>query len=229
MTVADPTPWLAAAIGLLDVRRHDRLLACDVDVAGARRLAALVGKDGELVVVTRDAPTANQLAALGLGHVRVLARQLAGSESFGTFDALLVAPPTGPLLPLGAFLELARANLRPGGRLVLDVPGREMVPDLLEAGGTAGAAAERCAGLRGIADDELADTLRHGGMRNVHAVLGAHLLHLPSPADLVALFAPFLELDDDDVLTLTHALVRKKGGTGPLDALVHRTRVLALR
>jgi hypothetical protein len=229
MSVGDPFPWLAAAIGLLDVRRHDRMLACDVDVGSARSLAALVGKDGELVVVCRDAAIADELAALEMSHVRVLARCVSGGEQFGTFDAMLVVPPTGPLLPIGAYVDLARANLRPGGRLVLDVPGPEMVRDLMMAWEIAGIDGARAAPLCGIADDELATALRNGGLRDVHAVLGAHLVHLGSPADLVALFAAPLALDDADVLALTHAVVRQKGGTGPIDALVHRTRVLARR
>jgi hypothetical protein len=229
MSVGSAFPWLAAAISLLDVRRHDRMLACDVDVGSARSLAALVGKDGELVVVCRDAAIADELASLELSHVRVLARCVSGGERFGTFDAMLIVPPTGPLLPIGAYVDLARTNLRPGGRLVLDVPGPEMVRDLTIACADAGFEIGRCAPLCGIADDELAAALRNGGLRDVHAVLGAHLMHLGSPADLVALFATPLALDDADVLTLTHAIVRQKGGTGPIDALVHRTRVLARR
>jgi hypothetical protein len=60
-------------------------------------------------------------------------------------------------------------------------------------------------------------------------VLGTHLLHASAPADLVEPFAAALGLDEREQLELTHALVRAKGGTGPVDALVHRTRVLALR
>jgi hypothetical protein len=133
MPLNDGAPWMQAAIGLLDVRRRDRLLACGVDVAHARALATLVGKEGELVVVAGGESAAQQLAALELPQVRVLAHRLDGAERFGTFDAMLLAPPFGPLLPLGAWADLARANLRPGGRLVVDVPGPTMVPDVVAA------------------------------------------------------------------------------------------------
>ena len=229
MPLTDPAPWMQAAIALLDVRRRDRLLACEVESAHVRALATLVGKDGELVVVLGDAARAQELAALDLPQLRVLAHALTGDERFGTFDAMLLAPPFGPLLPVGACPDLARANLRPGGRLVLDLPGPTMVPDVAAAWRALGWDEARLAPLTGIGDDVLADTLRNGGMRNVHAVLGAHLLHASAPADLVDAVAAPLRLDAREHLELTHALVRAKGGTGPVDALVHRTRVTALR
>ncbi len=228
MPMNAPQPWLPAAIGLLDVRREDRVLACDVGTAAARELATLVGKDGELVVAC-EPEAARQLAALDLPQARVLAHQLLGDERFGSFDALLVATGTGPLLPLGAYGNLARSNLRPGGRLVLDLPGSVMVPDLAKAWLALGWSKERLRPLVGLADDALAESLRNAGLRNVHSVLGAHLLHVPTPGDLVAAFATVLGLDDTEALQLTHQLVREKGGTGPLDVLVHRTRVSALR
>jgi hypothetical protein len=228
MVLSDPEPWMSAAIALLDVRRQDRLLACDVPVERARGLAALVGKDGSLTVVC-DPASAEQLAALALPQVHVLAHRLTGDERFGTFDAVLVARTSGPLLPLGAYPELARRNLRPGGRLVLDLPGHGMVPDLATAWRDLGWDQDRLAPLRGVADDELADALRNAGLRNVHAVLGAHLMHASTPGDVVQAFAASLALDDDEQLQLTHGLVRVRGGTGPIDLLVHRTRVSALR
>jgi hypothetical protein len=229
MPLTDPAPWMQAAIALLDVRRRDRLLACEVGAAYLRALAALVGKEGELVAVLADATDAQELVALELPQVRVLAHRLDGGERFGTFDAMLLAPSFGPLLPPGAWPDLARANLRPGGRLVLDLPGPTLVPDVAAAWRALGWPEERLQPLSGIADDALAATLRGAGMRNVHAVLGAHLLHAPAPADLVDAFSAPLGLDAHEQLELTHALVRAKGGTGPLDALVHRTRVTALR
>lgn len=229
MPLADLQPWFHAAVGLLDVRRQDRLLAFDLDPVQARDLAALVGARGGLVVILRDRDLAEQLAALDLPQVRVIAHRLAGDERFGTFDAALLAQATGPLLPMGAYADLARANLRPGGRLVVDVPGPEMVPDLGAAWTDLGWPRERWQPLQGLADDAFAASLRGAGLRNVHAVLGSHLLHLPTPGDLVEAFAAPLGLDERERLELTHALVRRRGSTGPLDVLVHRTRLQGLR
>ena len=228
MALTDPEPWLPAAIALLDVRRQDRLLACDVGAERARALAALVGKDGEMVVVD-DTMAAERLAAFDLPQVHALAHRLTGDEHFGTFDAMLITRPTGPLLPLGAYPELARRNLRPGGRLVIDLPGATMVPDLDAAWQSLGWDPERLQPLCGIADDVLAEALRNAGLRSVHSVLGAHLLHASTPDDVVEAFASALQIDDREQRELTHALVRTKGGHGPLDLLAHRTRLSALR
>ncbi len=229
MSATGPSPWVHAAIGLLDVRRNDRLCVCDVDLGTVRDLATRVGRDGELLAVLRSAEQARELAALDLPQVTVLAHPVLGGERFGTFDALLFAPRCGPLPTVGALVDLARANLRPGGRIVFDVPGSRMVPDLLAALPEAGLDPERGAPWCGIADDTLAEALRNGGLRNVNSVLGAHLVHAACAADLVAQFAVELALGDDELRQMAHALVRQKGTTEAIDALVHRTRVLALR
>ncbi len=229
MSLREQKPWVQAAVGLLDVRRRDRILAFEVDVDATRQLATLAGKDGEVLAVVGDPQQAEQLADLGLPQLRVLAHELVGNECFGSFDAMLVLATTGPLLPIGAYPDLARQNLRPGGRLVIDVPGLSSIPDLATAWSQLGWDAERLQPLMGVADDVLADALRHAGLRNVHAVLGAHLLHAITPGELVATFADALQLTGDEPLQLTHALVRQKGGTDPTEALAHRTRVTGLR
>lgn len=222
-------PWFAAALALLDLRRQDRLLAIDVAAEHARPLATLVGSRGELVLVLRDRQQAEGIAALALPQVTVLAHALTGDERFGTFDAMLLAPDTGPLLPLGCYPDLARSNLRPGGRFVVDLPGPDMVPDLRAAALDLRWPEARLEALRGIADDALAESLRNAGLREVSGVLGAHLVQVTTPGDLVGAFGDALDLGEDERLQLTHALVRRRGTTGPIDALVHRTRLLGRR
>lgn len=229
MVSLDAEPWLPAAMSLLDVRRHDRLLAVGVPVAPARHLAARIGRDGELVLVQRDRRQAEQLAALDLEHVLVVLSNADAGERFGTFDALLMAPNTGPLPPLGALADLARNNLRPGGRFVFDLPGAPMLPELLAAGRELGWPDARFAALHGCGDDELTDGLRNAGLRAVHGVLGSHLLEAGSPGDLIDAYAEVLDLGDDERLQLTHAVMRRGCGTGPLSVLLHRTRVAGQR
>ncbi|MBL8732861.1 MAG: hypothetical protein JNN13_10875 [Planctomycetes bacterium] len=229
MGLAGEQPWFHTAVRLLDVRRQDRVLAVFVDLGQARDLAALVGSRGQLLLVLRDREEGERLAAIGLPQVQVIVRPLTGNERFGRFDALLVAPATGPLPPLGAFADLARDNLRPGGRFTIDVPGADMVPALRAAARDLGWDGERLQPLCGIADDTLAECLRNAGLRNVNGLLGAHLLHLAAPADLAAMFAPALGLDEAATRELAHALVRQNGGTGAMDVLVHRTRLQGQR
>ena len=226
---AEQEPWFLAITNLLDVRRQDRLQAIGVGSEQARSLATLVGKAGTLLAVLPDQAAAEALAALELPQVTVLAHPMQGDECFGSFDGLLILQRTGPLLLPGAYANLPRANLRPGGRFVIDVPGTDMVPDLsagwLELGWPQG----RLQPLRGIADDTLAEVLRNAGLRSVHGVLGAHLLNAASPADFVAAFATALDLTPTEQQELAHTLVRRRGGPGAMEALVHRTRLQGLR
>lgn len=228
MAAHDPEPWAPAALARLDVRPGDRALACCVSLATARALAAAVGRDGALVVVG-DARTAHQLANLRLPQLQAFAHALRGDERFGAFDALLACPATGAPLPPKAWAALARTNLRPGGRAVFDLPGPRSVPDLFAAAELAGWPADRLQPLAGVDDAELADALAKAGLRDVHRDLAADLLRADAPADAVAVFARALQLDDRGQAELAAGLVRAKGSTGPLELLVARSRVRALR
>jgi hypothetical protein len=231
MTPADEQqqPWFDAALQLLDLRPQDRVLAIGCDTAQVRALASSVGRRGAITVACGDRSYADAIAGEAPQQVEVFAHATTGTERYGTFDALLVTAPWGPLLATERYADLATHNLRPGGRCVIDLPGPDMVPELVAAALDAGWSRERFAPLHGIADDELAPGLRKAGLRGVRVVLGAHLLHPGSPGELVERFAPPLDLDLAECVDLSRALVRRSGGTGPFDVLVHRTRVQAIR
>ena len=112
-------PWFHSAVEHLDPRRKDRLLAVDCTLLEAAALRTLVGSDGAVTFVLRDQATAEKIAERDWVHARVLAHRLDGGETFGTFDALLIAPTVGPLLDVNTYAALVRRNLRPGGRFVV--------------------------------------------------------------------------------------------------------------
>jgi SAM-dependent methyltransferase len=229
MQRADGQPWFLAALELLDLRRQDRVLVLDATPSQVRVVAAVVGSRGAVTVVEPERAPAEAIAAMDLPNVEVLAHRTSGTERFGAFDALLVAPLCAPPWPEAAFAELPRHNLRPGGRLVLDLPGPEMAPDLAAVWLERGLAPERLAPLRGIADDRLAALLRDAGLRRVQALLGSHLLAAESPFDHVDALTAALQTTDAERRDLGDALVRRLGTTGRAELLVHRTRVQALR
>lgn len=229
MLFAPGQPWFADALELAQLRRQDRVLALFANTAQSGALAQLVGKDGTVTIVQPDLAIAEEVAALGLANVEVLGNRLVGTERFGTFDALLCAPLGNPHLPLGAYAELPRRNLRPGGRFAIDLPAPRMLPQVLQAASDLGWPATRLANLAGPADDVLADALRNAGLRRVRGLLGSHLIHVPSVPDFVDLWAPALGLSDAERQDLDDALRRIVGTAGAAEFLVHRTRLEGLR
>lgn len=229
MNGADDRPWFHAALRLLDLRANDRVLAIGCSADELRAIANSVGRRGTVTAAGADAQRAKALAMDAPQHVEVFAHSVSGSERYGTFDALFVTAPWGPLLDNARYAELAKHNLRPGGRCVLDLPGLEMVPELGLALTSVSCPRERLAPLRGVGDDVLADALRDAGLRSVRGVLGSHLIRPPSPADLVERFAAPLGLSAPECTDLARTLVQRAATTGPFDVLVHRTRVQALR
>lgn len=223
------TPWFDSAIARLEVRKGNRVLALGSQRDEARAIHSVVGKAGQLTLVLDERLLAEDLAERGWPGVRVLLHDIDGRETFGTFDSLLVVPSTGPLLMPTDYAELARNNLRPGGRFVVDTPGTEMVPDLFSAWRTLGWDEERLNALRGPDDVELSDALREAGLRGVESALGSHLLHVAAGAELVAAFADVLALDEQEETELAHAVVSHRKDAGPLDVLVHRTQVAGQR
>lgn len=223
------TPWFDSALERLALRRGERALAIEPRLADLLALRAALGADGELTAVIADRQLAESVAERQLDGLRVLAHAVEGGERFGAFDAALCAPHVGPALPPARWAELVRANLRPGGRFVVDLPAVEMIPDLSDAWREAGWDEEPLAALRGPSDVELVEALRGAGLRGVESALGAHLLRAPSAADLVAGFADDLGLDDDRAVELAHGLVRLRRETGPLELLAHRAQASGRR
>jgi len=229
MEVELAQPWFDSALERLEVRRGNRLLAINPTIAEVTALRSLVGNAGELTLVLLDHQIAEQLAEHQWERVTVLAHATTGGETFGTQDSLLIVPRTGPLLPVDAYAALARNNLRPGGRFLIDLPAEDMLPDLRTAWETLGWDEERLLPLRGNTDVELTEATRDAGLRSVSAALGSHLLHAGSAAELCAGFAEALNLNDDEITELGHAIVRKRQEDGPIETLVHRTQVAGQR
>lgn len=218
-------PWFSATTSLLDLRRQDRVLVAGAGApAHVRAILAVIGSHGSLMVIEPNRALAEAIAELEHPSLEVLAISPAGSERFGSFDALLSCPAGLPEWPVANYGSILRSNLRPGGRFVLDLPAPDAAPDLLAAWLDAGGTPQDLEALVGPDAATLAEELQREGLRSVHAAFGSHLLDLHSPHDLIALFAPALpaahDLPDLDLM-----LARRLKTTGPAQSLVHRTRV----
>ncbi len=222
-------PWFDSALERLEVRSGNRLLAIDPSVQEVAALRSVVGNAGELTLVVQDRQLAEELAENQWPLVTVLAHETTGGESFGTNDSLLIAPRTGPLLPIEGYAQLARKNLRPGGRFVIDLPADNMIPDIRAAWHELSWDEERLYPLQGVSDVDLTEAMRTEGLRSVESALGSHLLHAPAAAEFAAGFADVLGLDNDEITELGHAIVRLRQAEGPIDALVHRAQVSGQR
>ena len=223
------TPWFDSTLQCLGLRKGERALALEPLRRNVVALRAAIGDEGELTVVVGDPAAAEGLAAMQAPQLRVIAHDAVGGERFGTFDAAMFAPHTGPLLPAEVYAELARKNLRPGGRFVVDVPAKDMLPDLSAAWSDSGWDEERLSAITGPSDAELVDALGAAGLRAIAGSPCTHILQASSAAEFVAAFAGDLGLTDDDVIELGHAIVRNRQEPGPLELLVHRAQATGRR
>ena len=223
------TPWFDSALTRLNPRRGERALAFEPQLADIQALCVAFGEAGELAVVSTDRCIAEQQTGDPPPQLRVIAHETIGGERFGTFDAVIAAPKSGPLLPPEVYARLIRDNLRPGGRFVIDLPSTDMQPDLRSCWVDLGWDEERLAPIEGPDEPELLEALRGAGLRSVESTVGSHLLVASSAAEFVAAFADDLGLGEDEIIELAHAIVRKRQETGPIELLLHRSQASGRR
>ncbi|GDY02173.1 hypothetical protein LBMAG49_15020 [Planctomycetota bacterium] len=225
-----PIPWIAHAQAALDLRRKDRVLLCMPNtVAAAQAVAALIGDDGRLVVLEPDRRTAAAIAR-AMPQAEVIT-QSPRDHRYGFFDAVLATPLAAPLPQLADLAAMLRANLRPGGRFVIDLPGETMLPALQQAAANVSpeCAQRIVAALSGVAEAELCAALKLAGLRRTELLLGTHLLNLASPLELLDLAALMIPLDERERMDLGDALLRTLGATSNCEALAQRSAVVGLR
>jgi len=224
-------PWLPRALQVLDLRRKDRLLlVLPGEVQVARAVAQLVGPQGEITVLEPRRRQAEAIAE-ALPAAEVLALQPSADDRIGSFDAVLAIPFATPPLPVAQWSGMVAANLRPGGRFVLDLPAPDPLPDVRSAAleGQLEFAERIVQGLCGPSAEELVGALHERGLRRVETLLGTHLVAVGSPFDLVDLVATAVRLDEDERTLLGEALARRLHSTAAIETLAHRSAVAGMR
>lgn len=222
-------PWTQAVLATVEPRREERVLALLPSATQVQALASRVGIHGAVCAVQPLAAIGTTIAALGLPQVTV---HLGGAEDaprIGTFDVVLLQATQAPRWPLGAYPELLRQNLRPGGRFVLDLPGPDPVPCLRRAWTTLGFPPDQLTALAGPTGQELAFALGNAGLRDVRTLLGTELIGSGSAFELAEDVSRLLRLDDGEHTDLARALVTTLGAPDGVDFVVHRTRVQGRR
>jgi hypothetical protein len=224
-----PQPWLDDALEQLDLRRDDRclVLTCPTP-AHVAAVSRVVGKTARIVVVEPDQELAEFAARGKHENLEVLAYEPEGHERFGTFDALLACPLTTIGWSIEVWTELIVANLRPGGRFVLDLPAETLCDPLIRAWSQVEGEPRALEQITGPSESELAETLRRRGLRGVEASMGTHLAHLESPYVLAEFVGSLIE-DPEMQANLARTLVEQMQTTDGVDVVFHRTRVHGLR
>jgi hypothetical protein len=222
-------PWFFAAAGQLELRREDRVLALLARPEEVRHVAAQVGSAGRVLAVQPVRRVAEAIAALGLPQVEVLAAALRGAEYFGAFDALLCAPGAMPEWGLGGCADLARQNLRPGGRFVFDLPGTPMLAPVVAAFAELGWSPAALQRWSGPAATALVDALRGAGLRRAQEVFANQWLRLESPFDLADWVGAALGFGAAERTQLGQVLVHRLANVAAAEVLVQRVRVVGQR
>ncbi len=223
-------PWLVEDLERLNIRRGDRVIQLTAQARPqTHAILELLGPDGTLLVVEPDRYAADRVRAFDHLGLTVLAYEPGGEERFGMFDAMLACPTKLNDWPLDTWGQLACANLRPGGRFVVDLPGEPLCDVLAEAWQSIGGDEEALKVWRGPSEAELAESLQRLGLRTVEGVIGTHLMHIDSAHALARFAGESLGCDDEIVDRLHHVIAERLGTTGRSDVLFRRTRVHGMR
>lgn len=225
-----PQPWLIDALEQVDLRKGDRclMLGCPTD-AHLVAVSQIVGREASIVVVEPDVGLAERASKSQHQQLEVLAYNPEAGDRFGTIDAVLACPLTTMNWSLELWANLISANLRPGGRFVLDLPAETPCEPLRQAWEGLTGTNDTLSLLCGPAEEEVAQALRDCGLRRVETSVGTHLLHLENPYVLGQVVQELGMADPTHIADLDRRLVEILQTTDQIDVVFHRTRVHGIR
>lgn len=242
MPMAPLTPWFSSALSGLPDQKGLRILMLTCDHPDhARTVARRAGGDGYVVLVEPDpdrADAATRAVRTVAGAVR-MAPVEAHKEApqpgryFGTFDAVLAAPWRLPDWPLELWGKIAHKNLRPGGRLSLDVPAPTSSDALIDAWNRTAPDGVRPGPqlATGLTPEELAASLRDAGLRSVEGRGTHHVVGFPSLVELAEAGLLALGLGAESLPDLQRGLMEhfRAGVEEPVETAMRRTAVQGMR
>lgn len=234
MTEAAPSlahePWFADVIGRAHLRHGGRVLQLTAtNPAQTRAILARIGPEGSVTVVEPDRYRAAVVDTIEHAGLTVLAYQPDGHETFGVHDAVIASPPVIANWPLNRWGDLALRNLRPGGRLVLDLPAERHCDIVAEAWREIGGPPDRFGAWNGPNEIGLAKLLRADGLREVEPHVSTHLVRFDNPLELAQRVGVLLGATEEVVAGLQLALARRLATNEAVELLFRRARVTAMR
>jgi hypothetical protein len=226
----DWQPWFAEAIGRLHLRKGSRVLMLTASTPDlANHALAAVGRQGHVTVLEPDRDRAARAEQLEHDGLAVISYRPEGQESFGPHDGLVACPATDPDWPPNLWGAVAKANLRPGGRFVVDLPAPRHCEVVEDACGHIGAPAELLAHWNGPSEAALAQLLQADGLRAIEPQSLAFPVAFPSPHEAALVVCDRLGAGRRLVDSLQLALARQFGTNGPIELLFRRSRVTGMR
>lgn len=223
-------PWFEDVLARAHLRKGARVLQLTANSsAQARAVLARIGTEGSLTVIEPDRYRAARVDTVEHDGLSVLAYEPDGHESFGVHDAVIACPPVVPSWPLNRWGDIAIHNLRPGGRLVIDLPGEKHCETVSDAWKEIAGPPDRFGPWNGPNEIALAKLLRADGLREVEPHVSTHLVRFENPHDLARRVGRLLDVNEDVVASLQLALARRLGTNEAMELLFRRTRVCAMR
>lgn len=223
-------PWFPDALeaaGLSPGRRA--LLLTAFGPEQTRAVLARIGTEGTLTVIEPDRYRAASLQGVEHPGLAVLGYRPDGDENFGVHDCVLAVPPIIDDWPLNHWGSIARHNLRPGGRLVLDLPHLRHAEAIAECLTEAGAPPHRTSRWNGVDDRGLARLLRADGLRGIETRMVTHVVRFPTTREAAIRVGALLDLDEDRIAGLHLALTRRFRASEGIELVFQRTRAVAMR
>lgn len=223
-------PWFEDALRAAALSAGRRVLMLSAFGAEqAEAVLAALGESGTLTVVEPDRYRAAALSGLDHPGLAVLGYRPDGDENFGVHDCVIAVPPVLDDWPMNHWGSLARHNLRPGGRLVLDLPHTRHCEILTEVMAECGVPQHRAARIGGVDDRGLARLLRAEGLRGIESHMTTHLVPFETTHAAATHAGELLGLDGDAIAGLHLALTRRLGSHDAVELPFHRTRATAMR
>ncbi len=197
--------------------------------AHIKAVAHSVGRSGMVMAVEPNRSQAERLAKKAANNISVVAIEPEGEEKFGTFDAILACPLSTLGWPLEKWTSLFAANSRPGSRFVLDLPGEVLNENLASCWEHITGNRHALQWFSGPAELDMAQVCRDATLRNVHASMGTHLVHLTDPFMLADYLSVLEDIAEEQIQELGQALTETLKANQEVDLVFHRTRVRGQR
>ncbi|MEO0481785.1 MAG: hypothetical protein AAF196_20150 [Planctomycetota bacterium] len=234
--LCEPEPWFLEALPQLGLREGSRVLMLTVGASDqVEAILQRIGAEGSLTIIEPDGDRVGSLERIQHESLTVLHYTPDGEESFGVHDLLLGAPLRTPCWADSMWGDLARSNLRPGGRFLLDLPGERHCAAASEAWLDVGGDEETLDRWNGPNERGLAKQLAQSGLRNVEGFATSHLMPFDSPQEAAESLAVMLGLDlrSEDAQKRTDdlrlAIAKRCDAGANLELVFQRSRITGMR